>query len=83
MGESVGLADSFGETIRRIRKEKHLSQEQLAFESRLDRTYISLLERGLRQPTLKTLFQISKTLQTPPSEVVRQMEDLLDENKQN
>ncbi len=46
----------FGEILREFRTNANLSQEKLAELSSLDRTYISLLERGKRQPTLQTLF---------------------------
>ena len=51
-----------------------LSQEKLALACGLDRTYISLLERGLRQPSLTTLFQIAKYLGVAPSSIVRDVE---------
>ncbi len=56
---------------------RHLSQEKLAELCDLDRTYISMLERGLRQPTITTLFQICSALDVAPSEFVRQMEELI------
>jgi transcriptional regulator with XRE-family HTH domain len=52
-----------------------MSQEQLGGLSNLDRTYISLLERGLRQPTIETVFKISRPLKTNPSEIIRQVEN--------
>ena len=51
-----------------------LSQEALALECGLDRTYISLLERGLRQPTLSTVFALAQVLNVQPSVVVREVE---------
>ncbi|WP_226603243.1 helix-turn-helix domain-containing protein [Bacillus cereus] len=44
-----------------------MSQEELAFNSVLDRTYISLLERGKRKPTISTLFSLASALNIPPS----------------
>lgn len=64
----------FGKILKKIRDEKGFSQEKLALEADLDRTFISLLERGLRQPSLNTLLQISKALDTKASEVVAQVE---------
>ena len=49
----------------------------LSFDSDLDRTYISLLERGLKSPTIRTLFAVAKVLEVRPSEVLRRTEDLL------
>lgn len=44
-----------------------LSQEELALRSELDRTYISMLERNLKNPTLTTLIKIAKSLSISPS----------------
>jgi transcriptional regulator with XRE-family HTH domain len=46
----------------------------LALEGGLDRTYISLLERGVQSPTLRTIFKLSSLLETPASEIVRMAE---------
>ncbi|MFM0265551.1 helix-turn-helix domain-containing protein [Paraburkholderia sediminicola] len=53
---------SFAKALRRLRKERHVSQEALAFEAGLDRTYISLLELGRRSPTLDTMSAIACAL---------------------
>lgn len=45
---------AFGNVLRKLRTEKQFSQEHLGFEADLTRAYISLLERGLRSPTLDT-----------------------------
>ncbi len=47
-----------------------MSQQELSLNTGLDRTYISLLERGKRQPTLKTLFLVASALGVRPSELV-------------
>lgn len=83
MEKELGPVVAFGKVIRKLRQDKRLSQEQLALESGLDRTYISLLERGLRQPTLTTLFQIATTLGTSPSQIIRMMEESLHEDSEN
>lgn len=48
--------------IRRIRVARSISQELLAAEARIDRTYVSRLERGLENPTVAILERISKAL---------------------
>jgi transcriptional regulator with XRE-family HTH domain len=63
-----------GEVIRELRNNANLSQEKLAELSNLDRTYISLIERGKRQPTIQTLFKIAKSLGIPPSEIISVIE---------
>lgn len=57
-----------GKNVARLRKEKGWSQEQLAFECGLHRTYISGVERGIRNPTIVVLEQISLALRVPVSE---------------
>ncbi len=60
----------FGQIVQKLRKEKKLTQEELAFRSGLDRTYISLIERGLRIPTLRTFFKLSEALGIEPEELI-------------
>ena len=57
-----------------------LSQEELAYKCNLDRTYISLLERGKRNPTLNVLFSISSALNLTTSEFVKQIENIIQRN---
>lgn len=68
---------AFGKILKKERNNKSLSQEELAYLSDLDRTYISLLERGKRQPSLKTIFMLASTLDILPSEIMIKVEDLL------
>lgn len=65
---------AFGLVLRDAREKQGFSQEHLALESDLDRTFISLLERGLRQPSLTTLFELAKTLGCRPSELIAKVE---------
>lgn len=48
--------------IRRLRQEKGWSQEGLAHEARIHRTYISDLERGVRNPTITIIERLAQTL---------------------
>jgi len=66
----VEIEVAFGCILRELRSNAGLSQEELADQSGLHRTYISLLERGLRMPSLSTLFLLSKPLHTSPHEIV-------------
>lgn len=52
----------FGQNVRKIRKEKGLSQEQLAFNSNLHRTYIGMIERAEKNITLLSIVKIAKAL---------------------
>ena len=51
--------------IRRIRVARGLSQEALAHEAVIDRSYMSRLERGLENPTIGVLDRLAKVLQAP------------------
>ncbi len=68
------MEQAFGNVLRALRKQHKVSQVRLAEYTQLDRTYISLLERGLRQPSLSTVFKIGTALKIAPSEIVRQVE---------
>ena len=65
---------SFGALLQELRKEKGFSQEELGFRCSLDRTYISLLERGLRVPTILTLFKVSAALEIRPETFIARMQ---------
>ena len=67
------LEAAFGQVLREFRNEAGISQEKLAMECDLDRTYISMLERGLRQPSLKTIFALAKALHTDPSKIIKKV----------
>jgi transcriptional regulator with XRE-family HTH domain len=71
---------SFAKILKTLRINNKLSQEELAFRSNLDRTYISMLERGIHQPTISTLFALSKALNIKAS-VIIQLVELECENK--
>lgn len=53
---------AFGAVLARLRRRRGWSQENLGFEAGLTRAYVSLLERGLRSPTLNTLMALSTAL---------------------
>lgn len=74
----MDLLHAFGITLKQFRKQKSWSQEELADRSGLDRTYISLLERGHRNPTLSTLFSLANCLGYQPNQFVKKIEILLE-----
>jgi len=63
----MSLTIKFGENVRATRIEQKLSQEGLAELSGLHRTYISGVERGVRNPTLSIIIAIARALQVEPS----------------
>lgn len=68
MAEDLGII--FGKVLKMIRVENKVSQDALADLCELDRTYISLLERGLRQPTITTLFKLAEALKISPVVII-------------
>ena len=68
----MDIRKQVGINLRRLRLEKGWSQEDMAFESGLHRTYVSGIERGVRNPTLLILEKLAKTLGVAPTELVTQ-----------
>lgn len=77
------IEKAFGMVLRKNRLEKSYSQEELAHICGLDRTYISLLERGKRKPTINTLFALAKGLKISPSALIIESEKLLKNCEEN
>jgi transcriptional regulator with XRE-family HTH domain len=73
------VIEVFGKVLHELREGSHISQEKLAEYCDLDRTYISLLERGLRQPTITTIFKLSKALNILPSVLIEKVEHQIKE----
>lgn len=67
------LAQAFGKVIRDLRLKAGLSQDELAFDANMHPATISLYERGLRAPTLYTVFLLAKVLKTTPEALVAQV----------
>jgi transcriptional regulator with XRE-family HTH domain len=63
----------FGEKIRKIRIERGLSQEKLAFLAGLHRTYIGAIERGERNVSFKNIEKIANTLKVNLEELFRNL----------
>ena len=64
-----------GNVLRNLRTKRKLSQEETAYRAKLDRTFISMLERDIKQPTLTTIFSLAKAFEMKPSELVREIEN--------
>ena len=71
------IAAIFGKVLREQRDARGISQEALALSADVDRTFVSQMERGIRQPTLTTLCKLSKALDIQPSTLVARVEKLL------
>lgn len=61
----------FASNVRTMRIAKNLSQESLALEAAIDRTYISGIERGKRNPSLKLVEKLAKCLGCEPADLLR------------
>ena len=68
---------AFGLVIRQMRKAQGLSQEALADEAHLDRTFISQLETGTKQASLTTIFRLGAALRVDASALLRLVEERL------
>ena len=66
------IANAFGATLRATRREQGVSQDALSAACDFDRTYPSLLERGLRHPTLAMLLRLSDALHLEPERLLTQ-----------
>lgn len=65
---------AWGRAIRELRVERGLSQERLSLDAGLDRTYVSGVERGERNPTLANLLKLGDVLGVRLSEVAARAE---------
>jgi transcriptional regulator with XRE-family HTH domain len=64
------ILTNFGKKLKEVRLANGLSQEALALSLEFDRTYIGLLERGKRNPSLLTIYKIATFLKIKPSELL-------------
>ena len=70
----------FGKVLREAREATQLSQENFADAVGMDRTTISLLERGKQSPTVETVWRLSEHLGVKPSELMARVEKLIAES---
>lgn len=76
-GKVPGLEEAFAVVLRRLRKARGWSQQEVGFRSDLGRVYLSLLERAQRRPSLSTVFQLSRALGVEPEEFIRMVAEEL------
>lgn len=72
--EAPNAGPVFGKVLRRHRSNLNVSQEELAFRAGVDRTFVSRIERGLRQPTITTLIGLDLALGVSAADLVRETE---------
>jgi transcriptional regulator with XRE-family HTH domain len=77
------IEEAFGIVLKKYRLDRELSQEKLSLFCGLDRTFISLLERGKRKPTINTVFIIASIIGVNPSRIISEVEDLVNTENKN
>ena len=66
----MDAAAAFGKVLRRLRRQRGLTQEQLGLEADLRRTYVSVLELGRQQPSLTSILKLATALGERPGTLV-------------
>jgi transcriptional regulator with XRE-family HTH domain len=72
----IDPASAFGQLLRSYRRNLQMSQEALAARAGYERAFISLLELGKTNPSLRSIFDICSALGVKPSQFLRQVERL-------
>ncbi|RWN26902.1 MAG: XRE family transcriptional regulator [Mesorhizobium sp.] len=67
----MDIRQLFARNLRATREARQLSQETLAYEADLDRTYISSLERGRYYASLRAIEKIARVLEVDPADLLR------------
>jgi transcriptional regulator with XRE-family HTH domain len=74
MGDERSIAEQFGKNLCAQRRRAELSQEGLADLSKLHRTAVGMIERGLREPRISTVAKLANALSIPPEELLEGIE---------
>lgn len=69
-----GISGRFGKTVREHRRNAQLTQEDVAETAGLHPTYVGMVERGVRKPTMEAAARIAKALNLPLWQLVREAE---------
>lgn len=72
----MSIREALSVIIKQERRKNNLTQEKLADLCSIDRTYISLLERKKRNPTVEVIFRLSRCFNMKPSEFLKMVEEL-------
>lgn len=75
---SKKVKKAFGKALREVRKKRGLSQLDVATAGDLDRAYMSELERGLKNPSLETIFRLADAMDVSPVELIRKAVEFVD-----
>lgn len=66
------LCNTLAANVRRVRRARGVSQEQLAFDAEIDRTYVSQIERSVINPSLLVLHKVATALEVTVVELLRE-----------
>ncbi|MCG8450696.1 MAG: helix-turn-helix domain-containing protein [Pirellulales bacterium] len=67
---TVSFRERFGKNVRKVRVDRGMSQEELAYAANLHRTHISLIERGLRSVRVETIERLALALRVQPAKLM-------------
>ncbi len=73
MGKAIThrhILEKFGEKVQKVRKSRGISQEELAARLAMHRNYVGMIERGERNPTIRTLYKVAKALKVKSCELL-------------
>ena len=74
----MDLREVFSTNLRRLRHEKGLSQDDLAYEAEVSRSYLSQLEKGAFYASLKIIGRLAEALNVEPAELLRLPDSRID-----
>lgn len=78
MAKEEEIRKAFGEAVKELRLQSDISQEKLAEYAKLDRSYISLVERGINSASVITIFKIAKALDIDPTILIEKTKNHID-----
>ena len=67
----MDVVQLLGENVRRHRKAKNMTQERLALDAGMERSYVSDLERGMRNPSVRALGRLAEALGVEPDALLK------------
>jgi transcriptional regulator with XRE-family HTH domain len=76
--QKKSLNRAFGVVLRKHREASGIAQERFALQIGVNRTYVSMVERGLSNPTIGSLFRFAEGLGVTPERLIAETRDLLD-----
>jgi CheY-like chemotaxis protein/transcriptional regulator with XRE-family HTH domain len=74
---NLSIETAFGSVVRRLRRERNLTQDVFALNCGLDRSFLCNIESGKQQPSLVTIFSVANALDLLPSTILKEVELLI------